>query len=107
MPTILIGKSAQTAGDLDLSWGASCTAPGTDYSIHEGLLGVWYSHGAVLCTSAGALSWTLTPAGGDRYYLIAPVRSGFTGSFGTNATGAERPDGDPSCSDQRALAPCL
>lgn len=104
--TLHIDKSVQTPGDLDISWGASCAAPGADYSIHEGALGTWYSHGAVQCTTAGALFWTLTPVGGNRYYLIAPLRSGLTGGLGTNAAGAERPDGDPSCTGDRALAPC-
>jgi hypothetical protein len=106
VPALRIGKSATTAGDLEISWDASCTAPGPDYSIHEGFLGVWYSHAAVRCTSAGALQATLTPADGSRYYLIAPVRDGFTGSFGQSSAGSERPDGDPSCTGDRALAPC-
>jgi len=104
--TLFVSKSAQTAGDLDLSWSATCSGSAADYSVHEGTLGVWYSHAALRCTSSGALALTVTPSGGDRYYLIAPVSVGFTGSLGTSSAGAERPDGAPSCTSDRALAPC-
>jgi hypothetical protein len=104
--TLLIDKHAQTAGDLDVTWGASCSASGPDYSIHEGQLGLWFSHAPLRCTSGGARSVTITPSGGDRYYLVAPIAAGFTGSLGTASTGSERPDGSPSCTDDRALAPC-
>src|SRR5262249_15592885 len=101
-----VDKDAQTAGDLDLTWGASCSASSPDYSVHEGQLGVWYSHAPIRCSSGHALSLTITPSGGDRYYLIAPLTPDYTGSLGTNSAGAERPDGTPSCTADRALAPC-
>jgi len=106
VPTLTIDKSAQSPSDLDLSWGASCNAAGSDYSVEEGTLGVWYSHAPLRCSSGGARSLTLTPSGGNRYYLIAPIVAGYTGSLGVNSSGAERPDGLPSCTDDRALAPC-
>ena len=104
--TLHVDKNAQTVGDLGLTWGASCGASGPDYSVHEGQLGVWFSHAPLRCSSGGQLSVTITPSGGDRYYLIAPISAGFTGSLGTASTGSERPDGSPSCTDDRALAPC-
>jgi hypothetical protein len=106
VPTLFLDRSAQTAGDIDFSWGMSCTGAGPDYSVHEGVLGDWYTHARVRCTSLGALSLTLTPSGGNRYYLIAPISGSYTGSLGTNSAGTERPDGSPSCTDERALAPC-
>lgn len=106
VPTLLMNRNAQTAGDLDLSWGASCSASSPDYAIHEGQLGAWFSHAPLLCSTGHALSMTITPLGGDRYYLIAPTSADFTGSLGTNGAGAERPDGEPSCTSDRALAPC-
>lgn len=106
VPTLFVDRDVQSPGDLDLSWGASCAGPGRDYSVHEGVLGQWYSHAPLRCTSGGALTLTLTPSGGDRYYLIAPIVGSFTGSLGTNSLGAERPDGSPSCTDDRATAPC-
>ncbi len=106
VPTLHVDKNAQIVGDLDLSWDASCSASGPDYSVHHGQLGVWFSHARLSCSSARALSQTITPWGGDRYYLIAPISAGYTGSLGTDWAGTERPDGDPSCTDDRALAPC-
>jgi hypothetical protein len=106
VPTLHVDKNAQTAGDLDLSWGASCSASGPDYSVHEGELGVWFSHAPLRCSSGHALSLTITPSGGGRYYLVAPISADFTGSLGTDSLGTERPDGDPSCTADRALAPC-
>jgi hypothetical protein len=103
---LLLSKSGQTAGDLELSWGASCAASAPDYAIDEGQLGLWYSHAPRTCSSGHALAMTITPAGGDRYYVIAPIVEEFTGSLGTGVGGAERPDGDPSCTAHRALAPC-
>jgi hypothetical protein len=106
VPTLLLNRSAQTSGDLDLSWGASCGASGPDYAIEEGELGVWFSHTPLSCSSGHALSMTITPSGGDRYYLIAPIAGDFTGSFGTTGAGLERPDAESSCTADRALAPC-
>jgi hypothetical protein len=106
VPTLRVDKHAATPGDLDLSWGASCSASGPDYAIHEGQLGAWFSHAPLRCSSGLALSQTITPSGGDRYYLIAPISVGYTGSLGVDSAGIERPDGSPSCTDDRALAPC-
>ena len=103
--TLFVSKSAQP-GDLDLTWSATCTGIAANYSVHEGTLGIWYSHAPLRCTSLGALSLTVTPSGGDRYYLIAPISADFTGSLGASSAGAERPDGAPSCTSDRALAPC-
>ena len=104
--TLHVDKNAQAVADLDLTWGASCSVSGPDYSIHEGQMGVWFSHAPLRCSSGFALSQTITPSGGDRYYLIAPVSADYTGSLGTDSAGAERPDGSPSCTADRALAPC-
>ena len=106
VPTLHVDKNVQAVGNLELSWGASCSASGPDYSIHEGQLGLWFSHAPLRCTSGSALSLTIAPTAGDRYYLIAPLSAGYTGSLGTNSAGTERPDGSPSCTDDRALAPC-
>jgi hypothetical protein len=103
--TLLVGKSG-TPGDLDLSWTPSCNPSTLDYAIDEGAIGTWYSHEARKCTGAGILMTTLTPFGGNRYYLVAPVIGSFTGSLGASSTGAERPDGAPSCTADRAVAPC-
>jgi hypothetical protein len=102
---LLVSRSA-TPGSIDLSWGASCRPGVAAYAVHEGAIGTWYSHEARQCTAGGTLSTTLAPFGGDRYYLIAPIAGGFTGSLGTSSAGTERPDGIASCTSDRALAPC-
>jgi hypothetical protein len=106
VPTLLLNRSTQTAGNLDLSWGASCAASGPDYTIEEGQLGVWFSHAPLSCSSGHALSMTITPSGGDRYYLVAPIVGDFLGGLGTTSAGAERPESESSCTYDRALAPC-
>jgi hypothetical protein len=106
VPTLLLDKHASSAAELDLSWSAGCSAGGADYSVHEGELGVWFSHAPLACSSGHVASLTITPSGGGRYYLIAPISAGYTGSLGTDSAGIERPDGNPSCTDDRALAPC-
>ncbi len=104
--TLRLRKNALTEGNLDLSWDPSCSPYASDYSVHEGALGSWYSHTPVGCSSGGALSMTITPRSGNRYYLVAPISGSWTGSFGTNSTGAERPDADSPCTTDRAIAPC-
>ena len=103
--TLLMTKAA-TPGDLALSWTASCNAATQQYAVDEGAIGTWYSHGMRQCTASGALTATLTPFGGDRYYLIGAVSGDFTGSLGVSSAGAERAEASPSCTDDRALAPC-
>ena len=106
VPTLLVGKHSLSPTDLDLSWGATCGSSGADYAVHQGQLGAWYSHAPLQCSTGQALSLTITPLSGNRYFLIAPRTAEFTGSLGVGAAGAERPDGEPSCTDDRALAPC-
>jgi len=103
--SLMIGKNAAVPGDLDLTWGASCAGPGRDFAVQQGVLGTWYSHEPLRCTTAGTLAATVTPWAGDRYFLIAPESGDFTGSLGTASNGAERPDLE-SCTLDRALAPC-
>ncbi len=104
--TLRITKDVPTPGNLDLSWDPSCSPYASDYSVHEGAIGTWYSHVPVQCSSGGALSMTMTPRPGDTYYLVAPISGSWTGSFGTNSAGLERPDADQPCTAERAIAPC-
>ena len=103
--TLTVSRSAAQPGSLDLAWGASCSPSSPTYAVYEGAIGSWYSHEARVCSIA-ALFTTLAPFGGNRYYLVAPVAGTFTGSLGTSSAGAELPDGSPSCTTDRALAPC-
>jgi hypothetical protein len=49
---------------------------------------------------------TLSPQTGDTYYLVASISESWTGSFGTNSAGAQRPDSETPCTNDRAIAPC-
>ncbi len=101
-----IGKNTLVAGNLDMTWAASCAPGGTDYSVQEGALGVWYSHGALLCTTGGATSATIMPGAGDRYYLVVPMSAEREGSYGTDSAGAEHPRSGHRCRTERDTTPC-
>ena len=92
-----LSKAAGT--QVTLNWGASCAAGDTDYGVYEGAIGTWYSHAAVLCTTAGT-SATISPAAGNRYYLVVPHSATVEGSYGTGVAGAERPIGGGACEAQ-------
>jgi len=101
-----VARNADVPTDLDLSWGASCSAAATDYSIHEGSIGSWYDHTSIVCSTAGALSYTITPAAFSAYYLIVPLSASAEGSYGVDSTGAERPVSLEACRPAQALAAC-
>lgn len=99
-------KNATVPTDLNLSWSESCTAGATDYSIHEGLLGSWYSHSSHSCTTGATLSATITPAGGNRYYLVVPLDGADEGSYGADSTGNPRPSSSVTCRASQRVEPC-
>ena len=89
--------------DLDLAWNGG---QATDYAVYEGVLGSWYSHDIKQCSTGGATSTTLSPAGGDRYYLIVPLGPAAEGSYGRDSTEIERPRAASACLAMQDLAPC-
>ncbi len=92
-------------GVLQMSWGASCNAGDSDYSIVEGVLGVFTSHGPAVCSTGGSTSFELAPSAGDRYYLVVPRSENAEGSYGLDGNGAERPAAGSPCLAQ-AIAAC-
>jgi hypothetical protein len=92
-------------GDVALAWGASCTTDADDYAVYRGSLGIWYSHGSILCTTGGATTATVTP-GGDEYYLVVPLNGTFEGSYGAGSTGSEIPQGTGACREYWDVSPC-
>jgi murein DD-endopeptidase MepM/ murein hydrolase activator NlpD len=90
---------------IRLTWGGSCNPADTDYVVYEGLLGNFGSHTPIRCTTSGTKAALVTPAAGNRYYLIAPRNAAREGSVGTTSSGAERPGGVTSCVARFAL-PC-
>jgi hypothetical protein len=90
-------------GQLELSWGDSCSSGDDDYEIYEGFLGAFYSHFSRLCTTAGATTVTFSPDAFDRYYLVVPTNGNEEGSYGRDGNGDERPQGGGACLTQGAI----
>lgn len=85
-------------GNLLLNWGASCASSDTDYEIYEGLVAAPFSsHSSIRCSTSGATSATITPASGNRYYLVVPRNVVDEGSYGKRSDGTERPAGAAQC----------
>ena len=90
---------AKSGSDVALSWGTSCSGGAVDYTIHEGVVGSWYSHQSIQCTTGGALQATVTPAAGVTYYLVVPRTAGEEGSYGDGSAGP-RPPSSNGCLPQ-------
>lgn len=93
-----IVKNGGNPDHLDLSWGDSCGAAQTDFALYEGTVGTWYSHTPRICSTGNASFISdLTPAAGLTYYLAVPRSATAEGSYGTDSTGAQIPQGAGSC----------
>lgn len=92
---LTVGKAA--AGDVTLSWDASCRTSDVDYAVYEGTIGDFGDPLPRRCSTAGATSATLTPAGEATYYLVAPLSSDSEGSLGIDGAGVERPPSSSPC----------
>ena len=91
-PGVPLTVAKSGVADLALAWGRSCSGDAVDSTVHAGTIGTWYSHEAVACDTAGAMtSVTLTPASGGRYFLAVPVTDTDEGSYGLDSAGTERP----------------
>jgi hypothetical protein len=100
---LLVNKAG--AGNITLTWGASCKSGDTDYEIFEGRTDSYYSHTLLYCSTGGATSITFLPSSGNRYYLVVPQNGSFEGSYGKASGGAERPQGARYCLLQQ-IASC-
>ena len=102
-----LGRAASSMGDLVLSWTPSCLPGAESYGIYEGHIGEWSSHVPIDCADAGAdLEEQISPAGGDRYYLIVPHNVDDDGSYGADSNGSERAPATPSCRQRQRIEPC-
>ena len=78
-------------GQIQLDWSDSCQ-PDDDYAVYEGVLGQFYTHGPVVCSTDGATLAAVSPGFAAAYYLVAPTRGGLLeGSYGKASNGTERP----------------
>lgn len=98
-----VGKSG---ANVALSWGASCSDDATDYTVHRGTIGTWYSHSAVACSTGGVTGTTLAPGAGSSYFLVVPVTDDAEGSYGRNRAGVERPTSAATCRTQWVAQQC-
>ncbi len=104
LPGIPLTVEQLPGDDLRLSWGASCSAAGSDYDIYEGTLQVPFDdHAPRRCTTGGALTAEITPGAGNAYYLVVPRTGDEEGRYG-QATGGERPPSSSACLPQSASA---
>ncbi len=93
-----IAKNGAAPSHVDFAWGDSCGAGQTDFALYEGAIGSWYGHASKLCSTAGVFAANdVTPADGDRYYLVVPRSSGVEGSYGKDSAGSEIPRGSGVC----------
>ncbi len=89
--------------ELALSWGMSCLTQDADYEIYEGTIGNFDSHEQLLCSTAGQTTLSVSPAGGDTYYLVVPTNGLAEGSHGVDGAGDERSQGMSPCLPQDVL----
>ncbi len=92
------------AGQITLDWAVSCLVTDDDYAIYEGVLGDFTSHVSRFCGTNGATTMTFAPAAGGTYYLVAPLNASSEGSYGTDRSGVERPQGLDPCLPRRIAA---
>lgn len=105
-PELTVQKHPGNPANLDLDWSASCSPTATDYSVHEGTIGSWYSHAAIQCGTFGATQSVITPGAGSRYYLVVPLDPGQEGSYGKDSAGNERPRSSARCRSRRNTTSC-
>jgi len=99
-----IVRSGQQA--IRLTWGPSCAPSDGDYAVYEGSLADFASHAPRACSTGGALTWTLEPSGGGRYYLVVPRNAAAEGSYGRTSSGMERPPAVVPCLPRSILQVC-
>jgi len=90
---------------LTLSWGASC-GNAADYGIYEGILGVWYSHASIACSTGGVQTADIAPGSGNRYYFVVPLTATQEGGYGHSSSGLPIPVGSAACRPVQNLAAC-
>lgn len=102
---LMLAKNSTAIGDIDLTWDTSCLTTVSDYSIHEGTIGNWYSHNSINC-STGTNSATITPGSGNTYYLVVPLNEQFEGSYGVDSSLNQRLQSTNACRENQFIQPC-
>ena len=106
-PTMTAVRVVQDGSLIRLTWLPSCSTGAEDYGIYEGALGTWYSHQLVDCSDDFAdLTEEIGTTSGNRYYLVVPRNPNDEGSYGTNSSAVERPQGSAVCIPTQVLGTC-
>jgi len=100
VPGVPLRVDEVAGGQLELTWGDSCSASDTDYEVYEGFMGAYYSHFSKFCTTGGATTVVFAPDMFNRYYLVVPTDGVQEGSYGRDSDGNERPLGGGACKSQ-------
>jgi hypothetical protein len=87
-----------SGGDVVLTWPGSCLAGDIDFEVYEGAIGEFEGHEPATCSTGGETTYTFARAPEDRFFLVVPRNATHEGSYGTDGTGAQRP---------QSAAPCL
>ncbi len=90
---------AKTGADLALDWATVC-GDGSDYAIYGGSMADFANKSSLQCTTGGATEATLTPAAGNRFYLVVAHGGGAEGSYGETSANAERTPAASPCFPQ-------
>lgn len=95
---IMLTRLLLNGSQIRIAWNASCSAGDTDYEIYEGAIGSWYSHNSIDCSDDfHDLTEDVGTTGGDRYYLVVPNNGNAEGSYGTDSSNVQRPQGGLTC----------
>ncbi|MCP3995922.1 MAG: DNRLRE domain-containing protein [bacterium] len=106
VPAVPLTLSKTLTPAIKLDWSASCRASDTDYGVYEGTIGgLFDNHQQVVCSTAGALTHTLTPSSTRSYYLVVPNDGTDEGSYGDGSNDVERPQGTMFCFAQNIGSP--
>ncbi|MBP7149079.1 MAG: hypothetical protein KBD01_16240 [Acidobacteria bacterium] len=96
------------AGQLSVSWAASCSTWASDYGIYAGTIGgTFTSHSPLDCADAGNDHVELvSPPAGNVYFLVVPLSATEEGSYGGDSAGHERPRGTTTCRAAQGVPVC-
>jgi hypothetical protein len=100
-PGIPLSVELLPAGELALSWSASCQQCDSDFVIYEGALGEFRSHAPRACSTGGQTSAVVKPAFHSTYYFVAPRNLANEGSHGAGSNRVERPPGVARCLEKK------
>lgn len=94
------------AGQITVTWGATCSGGASNYAIYEGTLaalhaGTW-DHAAKTCAAGTDLTETITPGAGGRWYVVAPLTATSEGRLGKTSAGVDRPAAAAACLPREA-----